>query len=651
MSALAGAFARDGAPIERTVLEVMSDELQRLGPDGATSLASDDVVLVHRPFHTCDPAVHAAETLQRHTALVTWDGRLDNSAELQALLDPASAGDQAGDPDAPAAIVLAIYTRFGTAGFDRLVGDFSFALWDGAQRRIVLGCDPLGRRLLHYRVTPRCVYWASTARAIQRACRLGPEPDEEFVADFLMSHRSRFGPWKGTTLLPPGHVLVASRHRVDVERYWRPDPRRTIVYRTDAEYEEHFRVLFAEAVRCRLRSTRPVFCELSGGIDSSSVACMAAREGGSRPDLPRPRTVSYIYEQSETSDESRYIADVERFIGAPGLHIGEEECPLLDMLPDGFVPDHPTGQLLFLRRQNRVAREMQAHGGARVLLTGLGGDELFYSEPPPALPLADLLRQGRLGALRRACRQWADHSQRSFARTFWRGAVAPFWPRLQFRLTHRTRGLTPWLAPAFARRQHLHERRFGMTDDVGFRLPTASQQYKYLRSKMRPAVLDICSSERYIEARHPYLDRRLLEFALAIPADQKIRPGEERSVVRRGLRGVMPPSVCARKDKCGPDEAIYRAIGREGPYIEALFRDPLTAAYGFVDPQALRRSLQLARHGRATAGANMLLKVIALEMWLAASHGSEKGGETDESLRTAGNRGARRRERFDARMR
>jgi asparagine synthase (glutamine-hydrolysing) len=613
MSAIAGAYSRGGAPIDRAALTVMSGHLRHMGPDGESWLAADRAVLGHRAFHTCDAAVHDAETLRTATCLLTWDGRLDNAAELQALCDGAAPGNT------EAATVLAVYSQFGIDGFRRLVGEFSFALWDIVHRRLVLCCDPLGRRLLYYHVAPQFLHWASAARALQQALRLGSEPNEEFIADFLMSNRSPHGPWKGTMLLPPGHRLVASGTDVSVEPYWRPDPRRSIVYRTDVEYEEHFRELFASAVRCRMRSNRPVFCELSGGIDSSSVACVAAGEAGRRRGLLRPQTVSYIFEQSSTSDESRYITDVERFIGEPGLHIGEDECPLLDALPDGFVPDHPTGQLLFLQRQNRVAREMHARG-ARVLLTGLGGDELFYSEPPPALPLADLLRQGRLIALARASRRWARHSRRSVARTLWRGALAPFWPRLHFRITYRTKGVTPYVAPAFAQRLHLRERRFGMTDDVGFRLPTASQQYTYIRCKMRPPVLEACNSERYIEARHPYLDQRLMEFALAIPADQKIRPGEERSVVRRALRGVMPPSVCARRTKGGPDEAIYRAIGR-GTFIEALFRDPLTAAYGFVDPHQLHDTLLRARHGMATAGAAMLVKIIALEMWLAATHG------------------------------
>jgi hypothetical protein len=83
----------------------------------------------------------------------------------------------------------------------------------------------------------------------------------------------------------------------------------------------------------------------------------------------------------------------------------------------------------------------------------------------------------------------------------------------------------------------------------------------------------------------------------------------------------MPPSICARKDKRGPDEALYRALGREWWHVQALFRDPLIATYGIADPQPVRDMLQRARNGVASAGAVMLVKIIALEMWLAATHG------------------------------
>lgn len=614
MSAIAGAYARGGAPIDRRITGELNRRLQFMGPDGESCLTGEGVVLLHRPFHTCDPTVHAAETLSRDGCLLTWDGRLDNAAELHAQCPAIEPG--ASD----ARMALAIYAQFGPDGLERLVGDFAFALWDGGARRLVLCRDALGRRLLYYAATPQHLYWASAARALEQALAIGPAPDEAFVASFLLSHASPQGPYKGTRLLPPGHLLIASGTDIAERRYWTPDPRGSIVYRTDADYEEHFRTLFAQAVRNRMRATHPVFVEVSGGIDSSSVACVAAREAARDDGIPRPRFLSYTFQHSTTADESRHIEEVERFVGQRGLHLAEDECPLLNALPDGFVPDEPAGQLLFEGRLNRVAREMYA-GGSRVVLTGLGGDELFYSEPPFALPLTDLLMQGRLRTLARESRRWARHAHVSVARTFWRGALAPLLPRVQFRLTNRNSRIPSWIAPAFARRFELRDRLRGMPDDVGFRLPTARRQYQYIRSKLRPPVLENYASEHYVEARHPYLDRRLMEFALAIPADQKLRPGQERSVVRRGLQGIMPPSICARKDKRGPDEALYRALGHQWWHVEALFRDPLTAAYGIVDAQPVREMLRRARHGVAGEGAVMLVKIIALEMWLAATHG------------------------------
>jgi asparagine synthase (glutamine-hydrolysing) len=605
MSAIGGIYHRDGSPADPESLAAISRRLAFMGPDGEGFAGRGSVAMAYRPFET---GVRSRRTeltaLASDGTLLTVDGRLDNGSDIQrALAMPGPAGSDA-------ALLLAVYRQRGLPGLAMCVGDFALAVWDPGARRLVLCCDGLGRRPLYYRVTRERVLWASSARALIDGAELSPAIDEEHIADFLSNLPSTHSPFRSVSRLSGGHALVATPDRADLVRYWSLDPNRTIRYRDDAEYEAQFRELFQTAVACRLATDDPVFAELSGGLDSGAVTCVASRliDRGGAP-CPWLRTVSYVYDRSKSGDERPFMQDVERFLGRPGLHVLESEHPLVAPWTLPLRLDCPTNSLWSLDQNARVHDEMRL-AGSRVILSGLGGDQVFWSQPNVALLLADLVTERRFGALLREATRWSRFLKRPAAHLL--AEACQIARRKQY---VGELSIAPWLDRGFVARTELRARMRRLTPEAAaFRLPTMALQCEAILSAMRPFALEPCSPG-YVDRRFPFLDRRLAEFALAIPVDQKVRFGESRSIVRRGLTGLVPEVVRQRRSKAGPTEAFLRALIRDRQALMTLLRDPRVAAHGLMDRATLLTFVTRATHGDCS---NYLLlkRSLSLEFWL-----------------------------------
>ena len=371
-----------------------------MGPDGDRRWQGPTASLLYRPLHA-EPGSCDRKLLSTVDGFVLClDGRIDNWTDLK---------EQNYGHDVES-VVLNVYRSKGTAGLSLLVGDFALAIWDPTQQVLLVACDPLGRRPLYTLQRGEYFSWASQARPLLDAWGMMREVDSEYIADYLINNPSSHSPYLAVEQVHGGDAVVVTPGRIAREKYWSLQPNQTIEYPDDAQYEEHFREIFVEAVRCRLPENTPVFCELSGGVDSSSIVCAAddvcQQREGSRA---RIRTVSFVFNRSRSADEREYIALVEEQRRLRGLHVSEDDCPLLGVLPSSVQPDWPTNTLIFFQRYHRTAAEMKA-SGARVLLNGIGGDQLFWSEPPVVLCLADLLIERKV---RRYLSELCDCARRS----------------------------------------------------------------------------------------------------------------------------------------------------------------------------------------------------------------------------------------------
>ncbi len=280
--------------------------------DGQDFWLKNNVALGHQHFWiTPEEQNQPQPRLDKESGcVITCAARLDNRPELMHALGldqvPASS---LSDAD----LILQAYRRWGIECAPHLLGDFAFVLWDPAQQQMFAARDALGCQDLHYFLNQNYVLLATRLNVLLEHPAVQPKLNETKIAEFLAV---QWGDDVNTFYdsiyhLPPAHCLLVTPESSRLWRYWQVDPGKIIRYARQEEYAEHYRELIKTAVRDRLRSAYPVGISLSGGLDSSSLACLAAevlRETGA----PQGRlgSYSYVFDEYSNCDERAYIQPV-----------------------------------------------------------------------------------------------------------------------------------------------------------------------------------------------------------------------------------------------------------------------------------------------------------------------------------------------------
>ena len=614
MSALGGIYYFDNRPVDQYPLISLGEKLSSHGPDGGSEVVSGSIGMVYRAFHTNrESRLEKQPLVSRECALLAWDGRLDNREEMISLLLQELNGDRTD-----VAIAMAAYLKFGINFLPRLIGDFALALWDPRTRTLLLARDAVGPRPLYYHANAERIIWSSELAPLLDFAGIELEINDEYIAGYLTNGPAPdLTPYKDIYAVHPGYTLSVRDGHPKTQRFWGLDPNLEIRYKTDGEYEEHFRRLFREAVRCRLRVEGPAWGSLSGGLDSSAIICMADEIiAAGEAQASRLETVSYVYDEATSSDERKFIHAVEEKRGCTGYYLRDEEYPPLASFPDDSRLSFPDFQDCFVDRLNAMCEAM--HGdGARVLLTGHGGDEMLCSNPNPAPELGDLLVRRQLPHLHRSLKVWSAISRKPYLALLWRDGVVPLLPAKLQALFKPAVKLPSWLDARFVARMNLHERCLGTPDVFGFDLPSGRDQAAGFLSVMRVISKASYRARGGIEVSHPYLHRPLVEFLQAVPFEQRVRPGETRSLMRRALRDLLPEKILKRQGKKGPEEALFRAVARQWPQLRPIFKDARVCAGGYMGTNALQATLERVRHGCEKQSFNVI-QTISLEFWLRA---------------------------------
>jgi asparagine synthase (glutamine-hydrolysing) len=618
MSAIGGVFMFGGDPVDLSLLAALGTRLERLGPDGGREVVSGSVGMSYRAFHiNAESRSEHQPHCWGHQAILCWDGRLDNRDELLASLRDDLRGE-----DTDAAIVMAAYRRWGDRSFGKLLGDFALAIWDKRDHAIWLARDLVGTRTLYYHVDAQRVLWSSDLAALIDTAGMSLEIADEYVASLLaMGAEPGLTPFVGIRPVRPAHVVrIAEDGLVSEHRFWSLDPSKEIRYSSDTEYEDHFRSIFRAAVRDRLRSDRPVFAELSGGLDSSSIVCMAHDIVGARDaHAPSLETVSYVFDDAPTADEKKWIAHVDEWRGFTGHLVYGNTRQYLQPLHETLSGVLPTLAVISPAYPVAVRTIMRQHGG-RVLLSGCGGDELLHSVNKPAPELADLAASRNIHRLHARLKVWSRVVRRPYFTLLWNEAICPNLPAtLQARLkTGAVAQIPDWLDTGFVTRMRLRERMLEASSTVtACQTPSARIQILGFESALRAVASGTFQEPGGCDYSFPYLDRRLVEFLQAIPFDQKMRPGESRSIMRRALRPILPEAIVRRRGKGNPTEVSFKAMAHEADTFRRMLSDGRVFARGYADPDKFRAAFERAIAGRERHSGRLKMTLV-LERWLRA---------------------------------
>jgi asparagine synthase (glutamine-hydrolysing) len=396
--------------------------------------------------------------------------------------------------------------------------------------------------------------------------------------------------------------------------YWDFDATKRIHYRSDREYEEHFRDVFMEAVRRRLRSDSPVIAELSGGMDSSSIVCVADHLIEHRNSVfPRLYTLSYYNDTEPNWNERPYFTKVEKKRGQVGCHIdlSSQDLFTFEVQTQRFAAT--PGSLGCIDEKARQFSASLMSQAIRTVLSGIGGDEVMGGVPTPSPELGDLLVRGRFKTLSHQLKIWALDKRRTWFHLLF-DAVREFFPPA-FMGGPKDKRLPRWLDSDFVEHHRVALAGYESRLKVFTSRPSFQENLRTIEGLRRQLTCFHLPSDPIHEKRYPYLDRDLLEFIFAVPREQLVRPGQRRSLMRRALGGLVPNEILTRKRKAFVSRTPRVAFLRRQESLLEMSQDMVGSSLGIIDSRAFRGAITAVCHDQEVP-VTLLVRTVLLERWL-----------------------------------
>ncbi len=623
MSAILSVFNRNGRPVDRHVVDTLLAASQDRSVDGQEVWIDDYIALAHQHFWITPQEWGERQPLVDSAGCrtIVADARLDNRDELIRLLNrQSSESNQLSD----AAIILLAYQRWGTSCVEKFLGDFAFAIWDADEEFLFFARDPLGTRgLCHAIVRDLCLVGSEVAQLLAHPA-IDPQINERKIAAYLVG---LWGDQEDTYFenihyCPPAHCLVVTSESVRKWRYWDIDPQSHIRYRDDQEYADHFLELLTDAVRCRLRTVGPVGISMSGGLDSTTLAALASKllpQTG----LPQKhlKSFSYVFDELAGCDERRYIAPVVERYQLEATYIPcDDKWTLRDIenwpVLAGFVYHDPYA---WLPDSVMTAAEQE---GCRVLLAGYYGDVLFLGGIHWA---AGMMGDRRFGELAKvlAGSSGAIDWRRDLMLNGLRHMIPHPW-RMNYG-QNRSNGLGaryPGMHPRMAElaqmqigrdREHARQRRLLFGPDhwhryLGLTVNLFAQGFSAVRFQYNKHGLELLM---------PYWDRRLVEYVMAVPADQLGRPGRDRWLLRNAVADLLPKRVVERRQQTEFTPLMNKGLlEKETATVNEIMKKPLIVEKDYVPEKWLRQQLIDGKGWTSIEDSYYLWKCLSLELWL-----------------------------------
>ena len=617
VSAIVGIYYFDGRPIDHLNLEEMMARVAHRGADAVGVWGQGEIGLGNRLLWTTPESLKEKlpRLNQAGELVLTADARLDNRAELVALLGLTD-GPHCDITDGQ--LILAAYEKWGEHCPEKLLGDFAFALWDKRRQRLFCARDHFGIKPFYYHFSGQSFAFASEIKALLCLPEVENCLNEIRIADYLTSmfDDPAITFYQNIFRLPPHHGLMVSREGMRLQSYWSLNPGPGLQLNSDEAYAEAFRELFTEAVRCRLRSAFPVASLLSGGLDSSSVTCVARQQLSPNGQGGWP-TFSAIFDEVTECDERPFIQAVLTQGGFEPHYVqGDKQSPLADLdhifwhqdeafhapnlfmtwslyraaggqnvriLLDGFDGDttvsHGFGYLKELAQARRwLALALELRGLDETFNTsswGLMWRYLQVYELEPALARSQVGYRAWQALLRR----FAPGDSQAAGRPIPKG--------------HAVWNTT--LKPEFVQRIGLVERYQTWQKNQPGAAPNEREgHYRAISQGLHPfalEVLDKAAAAFSIEPRYPFWDKRLVEFCLTLPPEQKLHRGWSRLVLRRAMTHILPKKVQWRRDKSNflPSFTHGMLIFAQ-KRLDEIMRQDLALIETYVDITALHQA-------------------------------------------------------------
>ena len=606
--------------ISAETLDQMRDMMITRGPDAAGSHIEDHLGLGHRRLAIIDLTPSGRQPMSNETddIFVAFNGEIYNFQPIrQELLDAGHQFKSQSDTE----ILLHGYEEWGIDELTRRIrGMFAFALWDRNRKSLYLVRDHLGKKPLFYYHKPGEIWFSSDIKSIWQEhgdqLHIQPEAiDELFYYYFITQGRSVF---REIHKLEPGHLLEFSQSGLQKRQYWKPDYSQK-QERSTEEWLEEFDVLFRQSVRRRMISDVPLGAFLSGGLDSSTVCAVMAEESENKI-----KTFCAGYGEKTPLDERLYAKQVADIIGSEHIEleinpdVASELSRIVWHYGEPFADSSAIPSYL-------IAREARKH--VTVVLTGDGGDEAFAGYPrylsaqradrhksvafKTGVTLLNLAAQGlvRLApASYRARRLENLHSYLSGSPAA-HARFLSIWDGFRAELHGEKMAACADFHPVEAQRDILDS----LTGHT-----SVDHALEYVLRQRLPSdyltKVDVATMAHSLEARSPFLDVDLMEFAMKMPASELLKNGKGKALVKRYLERWLPSDLINRK-KAGfeiPVADWFRS--RWYPGVRHLIVDGVAAQQGYIEPKAA--GWLIDQHLSGKPYGNQIWTLLVFEIWL-----------------------------------
>ena len=628
MSAIAGIFRRDGAPVHSYSLEKILAAMPYRAPDGRGTWCATSIGLGHGALGTTAGSTGEKLPFVDQTAgyALTGDLRIDNRHDLLRQLGAHRSNSQSiGDGE----LILAAFRKWGSEAPVRLRGAFAFAIWDPRRQELFCARDHLGTKPFTYHLTRDLFVFASEAEAVLRAPGVPRRLNEARIADFLVDelegidHTSSF--FLDINRLPPAHYLVVGRDGQRCGSYWRPDSTRELLLSSDEAYVESFRATLNSAVSACSQGQTPVGVMVSGGVDSGAVAA-AADSLSRQPDGNSLVTLSAV--AGESCLETRCIRETTGGLHSRSLFLElsafgrdqQSECCALFDFSEPFDSHLVMPSLLYEKARNQ---------GVRIVLDGVDGDVVMSAG---GMHIAHLLRQGRLLRASREARALCrvQPGKASWLRSVVGASISAFVPDAVLRRRRSMNAAREYerdigssiVHRDFADRVDLISR-LERLDGAKWFDASGHLRRDQANSLVHPYVAvaleryDRVASRFGIDLRHPLLDLELVELCLSMPWNLKTREGWTKYIVRRALAGELPESVRWRRDSENVMwEFTLRVLDQQARCVISAIRDNRAEIEPYVNWPMVLAAVSEWEEQRAHAVAETVLKAFSLATWL-----------------------------------
>ena len=604
MSGIVGIFHRDGAPIDRVLLQSLVEFLVYRGPDGRECWADTSIGLGHTLLRTTresDGERQPAGLADQYW--ITADARLDGRTELLNKLGlPPASGQSVPDSE----LILRAYAKWGSGCLAHLRGDFSFAIWDAPNKQLFCARDQFGIKPFYYASVGSVVVFSNTLDCIRRHPAVSGRLNDLAIADFLLFDMIRepaATSFEHIHRLLPAHSLTCGQGGISVRRYWELPVSAPLHHKHPNECVEQFRDLLDLAVADRLR-TKNAAVFMSGGLDSPTVAASAQRilaRDGSAPGLC---AYTEVFDRLIPHEEGRFAKLVAEALEIP-IEFQADEMGLEEnrSYEESRSPEpvHSPGS------DGGVAQMRQIAARNRVALTGYGADPALCCLL--SVHFSDLLRKGQLGrALVDSMRFLTVEGRlsRLYLRTRWRRwfrAHQQYYPG--------------WLNPDLGKSLGLHERWETLTRASRPKTGVRPVAYEAMVDPIWPAVFegsDPGVTGIPLEVCYPFFDLRLVDFLLALPA---LPWCSDKELLREAARGILPDEVrLRRKSPLLADPLIALLQQPESAWVDSFEGVPELGRY-------VERRLIPKVFGKKDVWAAWIhLRPLSLNFWLRSQKAS-----------------------------